>query len=90
MISKIEKIVEKTPYHKKYFVKKRIQAFFFVSILYLQMTYKILQKNANNFYCENCDFVTSNKYNFNKHLNTRKHKILTNTYKNLAKNATCD
>ena len=54
------------------------------------MTYKILQKNAKNFYCENCDFVTSNKYNFNKHLDTRKHKILTNTYKNLAKNATCE
>ena len=54
------------------------------------MTYKILQKNAKNFYCENCDFVTSNKYNFNKHLDTRKHKILTNTYKNLAKNATCN
>jgi len=54
------------------------------------MTYKILQKNANNFYCENCDFISCNKYNYLKHLDTRKHKILTNTYKNLAKVAICN
>ena len=54
------------------------------------MTYKILQKNANFFSCENCDFISCNKYNYLKHLDTRKHKILTNTYKNLAKNATCN
>jgi hypothetical protein len=52
------------------------------------MTYKILQKNANIFCCENCDFATGNKCNYLKHLDTRKHKILTNTYTNLAKNAT--
>ena len=52
------------------------------------MTYKILQKNANFFSCETCDFVTGNKFNYLKHLDTRKHKILTNTYKNLAKDAT--
>ena len=52
------------------------------------MTYKILPKNANCLFCEKCDFTTSNKYNYLKHLDTRKHNILTNTYKNLAKNAT--
>jgi hypothetical protein len=52
------------------------------------MTYKILQKNANIFRCETCDFATGNKCNYLKHLDTRKHKILTNTYTNLAKNAT--
>ena len=52
------------------------------------MTYKILQKNANIFRCETCDFATGNKCNYLKHLDTRKHKILTKTYTNLAKNAT--
>ena len=52
------------------------------------MTYEILPKNAKIFYCENCVFNTSNKCNYLKHLDTRKHKLLTNTYKNLAENAT--
>jgi hypothetical protein len=52
------------------------------------MTYKILQKNANIFRCETCDFATGNKCNYLKHLDTRKHKILTKTDTNLAKNAT--
>jgi len=52
------------------------------------MTYTILPKNANFFSCETCDFATSNKFNYLKHLDTRKHKTLTNTYTNLAKDAT--
>ena len=52
------------------------------------MTYEILPKNAKIFNCEKCAFNTSNKCNYLKHLDTRKHKILTNTYKNLAENAT--
>jgi hypothetical protein len=52
------------------------------------MTYKILQKNANIFRCETCDFNTGNKCNYLKHLDTRKHKTLTKTDTNLAKNAT--
>uniref|UniRef100_A0A6C0H3U6 C2H2-type domain-containing protein n=1 Tax=viral metagenome TaxID=1070528 RepID=A0A6C0H3U6_9ZZZZ len=52
------------------------------------MTYDILPKNAKIFCCEKCAFNTSNKFNYLKHLDTRKHKILTNTYQNLAKNAT--
>ena len=52
------------------------------------MTYEILPKNAKIFYCEKCAFNTSNKCNYLKHLDTRKHKLLTNTYKNLAKDAT--
>lgn len=51
------------------------------------MTYEILPKNAKIFCCEKCAFNTSNKFNYLKHLDTRKHKILTNTYQNLAKNA---
>jgi hypothetical protein len=51
------------------------------------MTYEILPKNAKIFCCEKCAFNTSNKFNYLKHLDTRKHKLLTSTYKNLAKNA---
>ena len=51
------------------------------------MTYTILPKNAALFSCENCAFNTSNKFNYLKHLDTRKHKTLTNTYANIANDA---
>jgi hypothetical protein len=55
------------------------------------MTYTILQKPANIFRCETCDFNTGNKCNYLKHLDTRKHKSLTQTLTkvdtNLAKDA---
>ena len=35
-----------------------------------------------NFTCEDCDFHTSNKYNFDKHLSTAKHKNTTKYNKN--------
>lgn len=34
-----------------------------------------MSKNANNFGCDNCYFYTSNKYDFNRHIMTLKHKI---------------
>jgi len=52
------------------------------------MTYEILPKNAKIFFCEKCAFNTGNKFNYLKHLDTRKHKLLTPAYKNLAENAT--
>lgn len=36
-----------------------------------------MQKNAKKFYCKCCDFSTSNKYNYDKHLMTAKHKNTT-------------
>jgi len=51
------------------------------------MTYTILPKNATLFLCETCTFNTSNKFNYLKHLDTRKHKTLTNTYANIANDA---
>uniref|UniRef100_A0A6C0ERA6 C2H2-type domain-containing protein n=1 Tax=viral metagenome TaxID=1070528 RepID=A0A6C0ERA6_9ZZZZ len=36
------------------------------------------QKVAKKFICETCDYKCSNSYDFNKHLTTRKHKMLTN------------
>lgn len=49
-----------------------------------------MPKNANNakkFDCNICHFSTSKLSNYNLHLLTRKHKILTNTNKCLTKNA---
>jgi len=40
----------------------------------------ITSKNPKRLYCENCDYTTSNKKDFNKHRNTRKHQLLTGTY----------
>ena len=42
-----------------------------------------MPKNAENFYCKDCEFVCSKKSNYDKHILTRKHKILTNTYKKM-------
>ena len=35
-------------------------------------------KNAKKYYCEKCDFLTCKKSNWNKHITTAKHKMLTN------------
>ena len=43
------------------------------------MTTKISQKNAKKFVCENCDFKSCNKYDYNRHLSTVKHKNNTTT-----------
>jgi hypothetical protein len=51
------------------------------------MTDKKNAENAKLFCCENCDFITCKKSNYDNHLNTRKHKILTNTDKKNAENA---
>jgi hypothetical protein len=48
------------------------------------MTYKYLQKNADNFVCEKCAFVCSKKSNYTLHLLTLKHK---NTATDFQKNA---
>jgi len=48
-------------------------------------------KVAQKFYCEPCDYITSRKTNYEKHLSTRKHEFATKGYKmiqNDTKNAT--
>lgn len=37
------------------------------------------QKIAKRFSCKNCNYITSNKYDYDKHILTRKHKMLTET-----------
>ena len=38
------------------------------------------QKNNMKYYCENCNYNSSNKKDYNRHLTTRKHFMLTNAY----------
>ena len=45
------------------------------------MTSKKTPKNAENFVCENCEFVCCKKSDYDRHLSTGKHKRLTNTAK---------
>tara|TARA_B110000902_G_scaffold94742_1_gene112184 strand:- start:306 stop:1193 length:888 start_codon:yes stop_codon:yes gene_type:complete len=52
------------------------------------MTDKNVAEVANYFKCENCDYFTSKKSNYNKHLLTAKHKYLQNPDKFVAKVAT--
>ena len=43
-------------------------------------------KNPKEFFCKNCDFVSSNKKDYDRHLATDKHKMLTNVDKKTPKN----
>mgnify|MGYP001247003337 CR=1 FL=1 len=45
------------------------------------------KKNAKNYYCEKCDFLSRNRYDFNKHLLTRKHLVDNKNARNSKKNA---
>ena len=36
------------------------------------------KKNKKTFFCKKCDYITCNKYDWNKHILTRKHKMITN------------
>ena len=42
---------------------------------------KSCKKVAKKYHCKKCDYTCSNKYNFNKHLSTTKHKMVTNDNK---------
>ena len=56
------------------------------------MGIKKMPKNAEKYYCKECDFKCSKLSNYNQHLSTRKHRMLTNVDKMLTspaeKNAT--
>ena len=49
------------------------------------MSDKKVAKVAKEYYCECCDYKCFNKTNYNKHLQTIKHKYLQNTDKNVLK-----
>ena len=52
------------------------------------MTTKKLQKTPKKYECTECDFITSNKNDFNRHLSTDKHKNTTKYNKIQPKNPT--
>ena len=43
-------------------------------------------KVVKKFYCEICDYSCSRKYDYDKHLSTRKHKMLINANISIPKN----
>ena len=51
------------------------------------MTIKFSQKTHSKYVCKNCDFITCNKYDYNKHLMTRKHQNTIKYNENARKNA---
>ena len=48
---------------------------------------KILQQKSLSYICSECNFITSNKFNFNKHILTSKHLKVTNELQKNANNA---
>ena len=53
------------------------------------MTTFFTQKNSNKFECFFCNFNCCNKNDYNRHILTRKHKILQNTTEKNVKNSEC-
>ena len=53
------------------------------------MTTNFTQKNSNKFECIFCDFKCCNKNDYNRHILTRKHKLLSNTTEKHSKNSEC-
>jgi len=51
-----------------------------------QMTTDLSPKVAKKYVCENCDYITSKKFDFSKHLGTTKHKNTTTYNINVAQN----
>ena len=43
---------------------------------YIEM--KKRKKTQKKYYCKKCDFTSKNKTDFNRHLSTTKHKMVTN------------
>ena len=52
-----------------------------------RMTKKKIPKIPKNYFCDFCDYNTSNKKDYDKHKMTLKHKIRTNTNEKMPKNA---
>ena len=59
-----------------YFSKKLFRSFFCFKYM-VTLGDKNKQKQAFNFYCEICDYGTCRKSNFDSHLSTDKHKMVT-------------
>jgi len=53
------------------------------------MVTKNTPKNASNFHCEKCNFICFKNSDFNRHITTAKHKMMTNGDINTPKTPTC-
>ena len=51
------------------------------------MTNKKVPKSSDNYYCEECNYSTSRQSQYNRHILTPKHKILTDTNKKVPKSS---
>jgi hypothetical protein len=60
---------------------------FFCNHYIMTQNLKKMPKNADIFVCKFCDFKCSKKSNYDKHLSTRKHKMMTNDDAKSEKNA---
>ena len=56
-------------------------------MIYLQMTDTKSSESSAKFKCECCDYITVRKSQYERHLMTLKHKILTNTYEIVPKSS---
>ena len=61
------------------FFEKYLKAFFYVSIYYMKKTQKTQKKRKTDrekvvYTCKFCDYTSSNKSDYKRHLKTRKHK----------------
>ena len=61
------------------FFEKYLKAFFYVSIYYMKKTQKTQKKRKTDrekvvYSCKFCDYTSSNKSDYKRHLKTRKHK----------------
>ncbi len=70
-----------------YYFWKKYLGTFFCSINILQMTTNLVPKSSDIFVCEICDYVTSRKSQYERHLSTPKHKNTTNTTINTTKSS---
>ena len=46
---------------------------FYVSVTYASPLEKKVAKSSKSYFCEYCDYTTSKKFNWEKHLTTQKH-----------------
>jgi len=59
------------------FFENNIKTYVYLDNMFTKKLQK-LQKVANEYFCEKCDYKCSNLFNFNKHCATRRHQDVTN------------
>jgi len=58
----------------KIILRKRVKVFIFCQYIAM-FSNSFTPKNPTNFVCEKCDFITCNKKDYTRHLNTKKHSV---------------